>query len=43
MRQGTLKEGAARRLSEAEVDKLRGAASGAATVKAIRGAMRGRR
>jgi 23S rRNA pseudouridine2605 synthase len=37
---GTLKEGAARRLSEAEVDKLRRAASGAATVTAIRGAMR---
>jgi 23S rRNA pseudouridine2605 synthase len=38
---GTLKEGAARRLTEAEVDKLRRAASGAATVTAIRGAMRG--
>jgi 23S rRNA pseudouridine2605 synthase len=38
---GTLKEGAARRLTEAEVDRLRRAASGAATVTAIRGAMRG--
>lgn len=37
---GSLKEGAARRLSPAEVDKLRRAASGAATVTAIRGAMR---
>jgi 23S rRNA pseudouridine2605 synthase len=41
LRLGTLKEGAARRLTEAEVDKLRRAASGAATVTAIRGAMRG--
>jgi 23S rRNA pseudouridine2605 synthase len=41
LRLGTLKEGASRRLTEAEVDKLRRAASGAATVTAIRGAMRG--
>ena len=37
---GTLKEGASRRLTEAEVGKLRRAATGAATVTAIRGAMR---
>ncbi len=37
---GTLKEGAARRLTEAEVDKLRRAATGAATVTAMRGALR---
>jgi 23S rRNA pseudouridine2605 synthase len=43
LRLGTLKEGAARRLTAAEVDKLRNAASGAATVTAIRGAMRDRR
>jgi 23S rRNA pseudouridine2605 synthase len=40
LRLGTLKEGASRRLTEAEVDKLRRAASGAATVTAIRGALR---
>jgi 23S rRNA pseudouridine2605 synthase len=40
---GSLQEGAARRLSDAEVESLRRAASGAATQKAIRGALRARR
>jgi 23S rRNA pseudouridine2605 synthase len=39
---GTLAEGQVRRLSEAEIDKLRRAASGAATATAVRAAIRRR-
>jgi 23S rRNA pseudouridine2605 synthase len=41
LRLGTLEEGQSRRLSEAEIDRLRRAASGAATLTAVRGALRG--
>jgi 23S rRNA pseudouridine2605 synthase len=43
LRLGTLEEGQSRRLSEAEIDRLRKAASGAATLTAVRGALRRRR
>jgi hypothetical protein len=39
LRLGTLEEGKARRLSAAEVDKLRSAASGAVTATAVRSAL----
>jgi 23S rRNA pseudouridine2605 synthase len=39
---GSLAEGQSRRLSEAEIERLRRAASGAATQTAIRGALRRR-
>jgi len=42
LRLGTLAEGQARRLSEAEIDRLRRAASGAATVRDMRSALRRR-
>jgi 23S rRNA pseudouridine2605 synthase len=41
LRLGTLAEGKARRLSEGEVERLRRAASGAATATAVRAAIRG--
>jgi 23S rRNA pseudouridine2605 synthase len=40
LRLGTLEEGAVRRLTDAEIEALRRAASGAATQTAIRGALR---
>jgi 23S rRNA pseudouridine2605 synthase len=41
LRLGTLEEGKYRRLTATEIDRLRGAAAGAVTAKAVRGAIRG--